>query len=142
MRALGDGWMLPAVDDSNRDWFTSGRLAFRRCASCSTVQFPPEDVCGTCQATSFDEVVSEGVGRVESVVVAHHPVHPALADAVPYAIVLVSLDDVDGVHLGGNVLGTPPGLVAIGQAVRVAWETVEDPDEPGTTLRIPQWELT
>jgi uncharacterized OB-fold protein len=76
---------------------------------------------------------------VESVVVVHHPVHPALRAHVPYAVVLVSLDDAPGVRLVGNVLKRAPHEVAIGDAVRVAYEETRDPDA-GETLRIPQWE--
>ena len=81
-----------------------------------------------------------GTGRVESVCVVHHPVHPALSDQVPYAIVLVAPDDAPGLLVTGNVVGIPPEEIRIGDPVRVTFETVEDPDG-GETLRIPQWEL-
>jgi uncharacterized OB-fold protein len=58
---------------------------------------------------------------------------------VPYAVVLVSLDDAPGVRLVGNVLNRAPDGVAIGDPVRVAFEETRDPDS-GETLRIPQWE--
>ena len=104
------------------------------------LQFPPEDVCAGCQGRDFGTRASRGHGRIESVAVVHHPVHPALKDAVPYAVVIVSLDDAPGVHLVGNVLGRAPHEVEIGLAVRVVFEQIEDPDG-GEPLRIPQWEL-
>ncbi len=139
-RALGDGWLLPDLNELNRPWFTSGALAVQECTACGAVQHPPDDVCGSCQGFEFHFRNSRGTGRVESAVVVHHPVHPALADAIPYAVVVVSLDDMPGVHAIGNVLGTPPGDVRIGQRVRAVFEEVSDPDG-GEALRIPQWEV-
>jgi uncharacterized OB-fold protein len=139
-RLLGDDWLLPGLDPKNRDWFTSGRLLLQACRQCDAAQFPPEDACRSCG--SFDLTTRESAGRgcVESVVVVHHPVHPALRAHVPYAVVLVSLDDAAGVRLVGNVLNRAPDKIAIGDPVRVAFEETSDPDT-GETLRIPQWEV-
>ena len=104
------------------------------------MQFPPEEACRSCGSFELGARASAGLGRVESVAVVHHPVHPALRPHVPYAVVLVSLDDAPGVHLLGNVLNRAPGEIAIGERVRVAFEEVRDP-ESGETLRIPQWEV-
>lgn len=139
-RILGDGWLLPALDDHSRAWFTTGTLPVQECAGCGALQHPPDDVCGSCQGVEFTVRESRGEGRVESVAVVHHPVHPALAGACPYAVAVVSLDDAPGVHAIGNVRGCAPGEVAIGQRVRVVFEEVADP-ESGERLRIPQWEV-
>ena len=139
-RALGDDWLLPALDPRNREWFTSGRLVLQACTQCEAVQFPPEDACRGCGGFDFTPRESAGRGRVESSVVVHHPVHPALRAHVPYAVVLVSLDDAPGVRLVGNVLNRTPAAIAIGDSVRVAFEEIRDP-ETGETLRIPQWEV-
>jgi uncharacterized OB-fold protein len=138
-RVLGDDWLLPALDPRNRAWFTSGRLLLQACTQCEAAQFPPEDACRGCGSFELSTRESAGRGRVESVVVVHHPVHPALRAHVPYAVVLVSLDDAPGVRLVGNVLNRAPDGVAIGDPVRVAFEETRDPDS-GETLRIPQWE--
>jgi uncharacterized OB-fold protein len=139
-RVLGDKWLLPELDAANRAWWTSGALPVQECTDCGALQHPPEDVCHACQGTRFGVHESAGRGRIESVAIVHHPVHPALADAVPYAIVVVSLDDAPGVNAIGNVAGSPPEAISIGAPVRVVFEEVLDP-ESGETLRIPQWEL-
>ena len=72
--------------------------------------------------------------------VVHHAAHPALAAVVPYAVVVVSIDDAPGANVVGNVLGRAPEDVAIGQRARVCFEEVADP-KTGETLRIPQWEI-
>ena len=104
------------------------------------VQHPPTDVCGACQSFEFDERTSAGRGRVESRMVAHYAVHPALKDRVPYVVVLVVLDDLPGVRVIGNVVNRAPHEVAVGQRVRVCFEEAKDP-QSGELLRIPQWEV-
>jgi uncharacterized protein len=139
-RVLGDGWSLPALDALNRAFFTTGALVLQQCRSCAHTQHPPEEVCEACQAIVFDDFVSAGRGRVESVAVVHHPVHPALAGRTPYAIVLVSVADAPGILIAGNVVGAAPDSVRIGDAVRVAFEQVADP-KGGQPYQIPQWEI-
>jgi uncharacterized OB-fold protein len=139
-RYLGDSWMLPGTDALTKRFFTAGRLVFQQCAKCSHVQHPPTDVCGACQSFEFTERMSAGLGRIESRMVAHYAPHPALKDRLPYVVVLVSLDDVPGVRVIGNVLNRAPREVAVGQRVRVCFEEAKDP-QTGELLRIPQWEI-
>jgi hypothetical protein len=140
-RFLGDDWLLPALDAKNHAWFTAGRLALQACARCAVLQFPPEDACRACGSFELGTREVAGRGRVESVAVVHHAVHPLLRSRVPYAVALVGLDDAPHVRLLGNVLNRTPGEVAIGDRVRVVFEELADP-ESGETLRIPQWEVT
>ena len=65
---------------------------------------------------------------------------PSLAEAVPYAVVLVSLDEHPHVRILGNVLNRDPGEVEIGQKVRATFETIED-EEAEETILLPQWEV-
>ena len=139
-RVLGDDWALPALDDQNRAFFTAGVLTLQQCESCQHVQHPPEDVCERCQGFALGSFASAGAGRIESVVVVHHPVHPGLKDHVPYAVVLVSVDDAPGLMVAGNVVGIAPETVAIGDRVQVTFEDVTD-SATGTQLKIPQWEI-
>jgi uncharacterized OB-fold protein len=139
-RVLGTSWPLPALDEWNRDFFTAGVLTLQQCRACLHVQHPPEEVCESCQGNAFAPFESAGSGRVESVVVVHHPVHPALSAQVPYAVVLVSVGDAPGILIAGNVVGTPPEDVRIGNAVRVTFEAEIDPNS-GAKLAIPQWEV-
>jgi len=140
MKSGATGRLLPSIDEVNRAWFTAGEITIQACESCGAMQHPPSDVCSSCQAMELGWRACSGAGRVESVAVVHHPVHPAFKDRVPYAVVVVSLDDAPGVNAVGNVLGCDPHDVSIGQKVRAVFEEITDPDD-GTTLRIPQWEL-
>jgi hypothetical protein len=132
--------MLPGTDALTKRFFSAGQLVFQQCAKCGFVQHPPTDVCGECQSFAFAERASAGLGRIQSLTVAHYAVHPALKERVPYVVVLVSIDDVPGVRVIGNVVNRAPSEVRIGERLRVCFEEATDP-QTGELLRIPQWEV-
>jgi len=139
-RYLGDDWLLPALDAQNRAYFTAGELTVQACRACGHAQHPPEDLCRACGSHDVGPRRSAGRGRIESIAVVHHAVHPQLKLRVPYAVVLVSVDDAPGVSLLGNVVNGAPSELRIGARVRVAFEEAIDPDS-GERLLIPQWLL-
>ncbi|HWO94088.1 MAG TPA: OB-fold domain-containing protein [Dehalococcoidia bacterium] len=134
---LPESWALPLVDETNREFFTSGRLKVQKCAACGIVQHPPEDVCHACGGMQFEYPEASGRGTVWSHTIVRHPVHPALADVVPYAVALVALEDHPHVRIVGNVVNVPPEQVQVGLPVRVTFDAVRD--EYGEVL-LPQWE--
>jgi uncharacterized OB-fold protein len=139
-RVLGERWALPALDAHTRAFFTAGVLTLQQCRACKHIQHPPDDVCEACQGFELGGFASAGKGRIESVAVVTQAVHPLLADRVPYAIVLVSVEDAPGILIAGNVVGREPDAVRIGDPVRVVFERVTDPGT-GEKLEIPQWEV-
>lgn len=139
-RLLGDDWVLPALDDFNRPWFTSGTIQLQACDDCGAFQQPPDELCGSCQGKQLSFRECPGEGRIESVAVVHQAVHPALKSAVPYAVVVVSIDAAPSVSVIGNVVGTAPAELRIGQRVRACFEECVSP-ENGEALKIPLWEI-
>jgi uncharacterized OB-fold protein len=133
---MPEGWTLPAITPWNEAWFTSGTLAMQRCTACSVLQHPPEEICHACGGTAFDHEVVPPTGVVHSYTVVHHAVSPALADAVPYAVVLVSLDAAPHQRVVGN-LDAPLDTVDVGLAVTAYWDEREASD--GSIIRLPQW---
>lgn len=122
MGVLPDDWTLPAPTGIGGEWFTSGALVVQTCAECGALQHPPEEVCHACGSMSFTTTEMAPTGTVYSYTVAHYPVHRALADAVPYAVVLVSLDDAPEIRVVGNVVGVEPTDVHIDMPVAATWE--------------------
>ena len=139
-RVLGENWLVPGLDHLNRAFFTTGKLMLQQCDACGNIQHPPEDVCRKCQGFSLGHFQSAGTGRVASVAVNHHPVHPGMKDVVPYAIVLVTVDDAPGILVVGNAVGAAPEDVRIGDAVRVVFERAHDTGND-VDLLIPQWDV-
>lgn len=139
-RFMPEEWPLPGVTKYNRDFFTSGKVMVQQCASCQTLQHPPEDCCWKCQSFDFNSVEMDGNGTIYSYEVVHNPPAPSLKDRVPYAVVLVSLDQQPEIRMLGNVVNAPHTDVAIGKKVRATFEEIPDP-EGGETLQLLQWEL-
>jgi uncharacterized OB-fold protein len=133
MGSLPADWGVPDVDATNEAWFTSGSLAVQRCAACGSLQHPPEEICHACGGMRFDVQVVAPRGTVDSYTVVHYAAHPALADAVPYTVVLVSLDDAP--HL--RVVGDIDGPVEIGMQVVPYWDERSGPD--GAVVLLPRW---
>ena len=68
-----------------------------------------------------------------SFVVVHGPVLPAFAERVPFAVVLVELEEDPQLRIVGNLLDVAPERVRIGMPVTVDFETV------GDDVVLPQW---
>ena len=134
MTILPPDWALPQLTPFNEAWFTSGAIVIQRCGSCGTRQHPPEEICHVCGSMSFDHDTLSPTGTVYSYTVVHYAANKALAESVPYAVVLVSLDEAPTIRVVGNIPGTD---VRIGMPVVAVWEahTAED----GTTILLPQW---
>jgi uncharacterized OB-fold protein len=101
-----------------------GRLLLQVCPDCRAPRYPPRPMCPACGTIGADWVAASGRGKVYSWVVPHHPVHPALVDAVPYGVVLVELDE--GPRMVSNLIDTEPDEIAVDQRVEVVFEKVDD----------------
>jgi hypothetical protein len=136
---LPSGLPAPEPDRDGVDtefWEAARRhqLAVQRCRACGGFQSPAEWVCHRCHSRDLGWETRSGRGRVFSWIRVHHAAHPALREALPYVVVLVELDDTDGVRLIGNLLGPADQQVAIDDAV----EAVFEDHEGGYTLV--QWQ--
>ncbi len=95
----------------------AGRLALQRCPVCERTWHPPEPVCPTSPGHPVEWITASGWGRLHSYTVVHHAAHPAVADALPYVVALVDLDE--GPRLICNLLGSDPGEVTPFARVRL-----------------------
>lgn len=140
-RVLGENWSLPGLEPLSRPFFTTGKVTLQQCSSCAHIQHPPEEICQACQSFDLGFFQSAGDGRIESVSVVHHAVHPALKDHVPYAVAVVSVDDAPGILVIGNAIGVAPESVRIGDRVSAVFEEAVDPGS-GEQMLIPQWRVS
>jgi uncharacterized OB-fold protein len=132
------GVPLPLPDEVSRPFWEGCKrreLRMQRCAACQRMRFTPRVLCPHCHSAESEWVPVSGRGTIYSRVVCHPPVLPAFAPRVPYAVVLVELDEDPGLRLVGNVLGSPAEAVRIGQRVEVTFEDVSD------EIALPQWRL-
>jgi uncharacterized OB-fold protein len=138
-RYLPEEWILPAITDENRAFFTSGEVKVQRCAACGWVQHPPEEVCRMCHAMEFEYISAQPTGTVESFSIVHYAVHPMLKAATPYNVAVVALDEYPDVHIVGNIVGVAPADVSVGMKVTATFAPVEAHDGSGETLQLLQW---
>jgi uncharacterized OB-fold protein len=133
MGELPRDWGLPDVTPTNEAWFTTGALAIQHCDDCGALQHPPEEACHVCGGMAFSVEVLAPHGTIHSYTVVHYPANPALAESVPYTVVLVSLDDAPHIRVVGDI----DGDVEIGMPVEAWWDEREADD--GTIIRLPRW---
>src|SRR6266567_3926328 len=99
----------PEPDRDSAPWWEAVRrheLLVQQCGGCGARRFPARAICNRCRSRTAAWVPSAGTGRVVGWIVNHQVFMPALADEVPLPILLVRLDDGDGIHMYGN-LATP-----------------------------------
>ena len=80
------------------------------------------------------EAVS-GQGAIYSYTIMHHTGDKRFAPAVPYASVIVELDDAPGALLAGNLLDAPYTEATVGRRVEVVFEPLND------DITLPQFRL-
>lgn len=102
----------------------AGELRFQRCGECGTWRHPPRYRCAACGSGTWSWERSTGRGEVFSWTVTHQALDPAYADELPYAVVVVELEE--GPRLVGNLRGMAPADLALGLAVEVELEPVAD----------------
>lgn len=136
MASMPENWTLPGVTDLNREWFESAALRVQTCADCAALQHPPEEICHRCGAMSFTSTELAPTGTIHSFTVVHYPVNKSLADSVPYAAVLVSLDDEPAIRVLGNLFDIAMDDICVGMPVHAVWQELSD--EFGT-VQLPQW---
>ena len=118
--------VLPALDDTNRFFWTSGedgQLRFLRCQGCGYYLHPPLPRCPQCGSRDLAPEAVSGRGEVYSVTVNHQSWD---GGTEPYAIVLVTFPEQEGLRLTTNVVGCPPEDVRSGMPVQVSFEQRDD----------------
>jgi len=112
----------PALDDTNRFFWTSGadgHLRFLRCRGCGYYLHPPLPRCPRCGGRDVAPEAVSGRGEVFSYTVNHQSWD---GGTDPYAIVLVAFPEQEGLRLTSNLVGVPLDEVRIGLPVRVTFE--------------------
>jgi uncharacterized OB-fold protein len=122
-RTHADATTEPFWEAARRD-----QLVAARCTECGTFQLPPAPLCFQCRGDAFEWVDLPGTGTVYTFTVVRHPLHPALADACPYASGVIELDGTQGAgaRLLTNIVDCDVDTLAIGDRVEMAWDHVNE----------------
>jgi uncharacterized OB-fold protein len=118
--------VLPKLDDDNRFFWTSGqdgKLRFLRCNDCGYYIHPPLPQCPKCASRDIAPAAVTGRGVVHSFTINHQPWD---GSAEPWAIVLVELDEQEGLRLTSNMVNCDNDNIRIGMPVHVVFQEYED----------------
>ncbi len=101
-----------------------GQLMVRQCEGCGDLHFPAHSFCAKCLSTKAKWVPVSGRGEIYSFNVMHQVYHPAFAPEVPYAVVMVKLEE--GPKFISNMVGIKPHDIRIGMPVEAVFEPMTD----------------
>lgn len=118
---------LPAPVGLAAEWYAHlarGELRFQRCTGCGRWRHPPRHLCAACGADEWEWTTAKGTGTLFSWTVTHRATHPAFADAVPYPILVVELDE--QVRIVSGLRGLAPDQLRLGLSLRAEIDRVDD----------------
>lgn len=122
---------LPRGEDYNGEFYQfckQHELRFQHCTQCNTWRHMPRESCRECGSFEWTWERSSGKGKLFSWTIIHRALHPGFTDDLPYATVLIELDE--GVRLVSHVVDLAIEDLAIGLPVEVIFDDVT----PETTL--------
>lgn len=116
---------LPRGEDANGEFYQfckQHELRFQRCTACGTWRHMPRESCAACGSFAWTWERSSGQGTVYSWTVIHRALHPGFAEDLPYAAVIIELQE--GVRLVSHVLDVAPQALRLGMPVEVVFDDV------------------
>ncbi|MGB3071311.1 MAG: OB-fold domain-containing protein [Ottowia sp.] len=118
---------LPSPDpDSQAYWagLRKGVLLLQQCRACGSLNAYHQAFCRDCSSTDFDLMASCGLGTVHSFSVVHRAPGPAFKQDVPYAVLLVELDE--GPRVVSRLVGADPSVLGFDMQVQLICTPVSD----------------
>lgn len=110
-----------------------GELTIQRCKDCGRYRFYPCPMCHFCGSMNAEWVKMSGRGKVYTWTVIRKAADPAWKDDLPYTVVVVELDEQEGLLMPGNLLHCDPEDIQAGMPVEVVFVDVSD------EITLPQW---
>ena len=111
--------MAPFYEATRRN-----ELVVQKCAGCGRLRFPAREMCSNCLSEEAAWTKVSGRGEVYTYNIMHQVYHPAFAGEIPYAVVVVMLEE--GVVMTSNLLGIKPHEIKCGMPVEVVFERLSD----------------
>jgi len=118
---------VPGITPDLREFFEGarrGQLMVQKCDGCGALDFPGRTLCSQCLGTTGQWVPVSGRGEIFSYNIMHQVYHPGFATEVPYAVVVVKLEE--GPKFVSNLIGIKPHDIRIGMPVEVTFEKMSD----------------
>ena len=115
------------VEELNKQFWAhcaEERLYFQRCSSCSRWRHLPRPICAGCGSSDWEWQESSRRGKVLTWTVTHAPLHPAFAAQIPYAVLVVEMEE--GVRLVAGLMNYAAETIKIDMQVEVVFERVAE----------------
>ena len=120
---------IPVADELSHAYWDGARrhqLTVQRCGRCGKWTHYPRPACAACGSTELVPTAVSGRGTVYTWTVSHYVGGPGFDSAVPYAIVLVQLDEDATLRIVANLRDCPPDRIRAGMPVEVVFEDLGD----------------
>lgn len=118
---------LPTPDtDSAAFWsgLKEGKLLLQHCLDCGYVQYYQQGMCRRCGGERLEHRAASGRGKVHSFSVVYRAPGPAFKRDVPYAVLLVDLEE--GPRMISSLVGAKPESVTFDMPVQLVCEKASD----------------
>lgn len=123
-------WTRPFWDAAKRS-----QLELQRCQSCGHFQHPPYATCTKCIGIDLKFEPVGRQGTIYAYTIMYHTGDKRFAPAVPYASIIVELDEAPGALMAGNLLDAPYTAARVGRRVEVIFQPLND------DITLPQFRL-
>lgn len=100
------------------------KLLLQHCGDCKHIQYYQQAMCRACGSENLAHRPASGRGKVHSFSVVHRAPGPAFKADVPYAVLLVELEE--GPRMISTYTGGDPGEVTFDMDVVLVCERVDD----------------
>lgn len=111
-----------------------GLLSLQCCTGCGRFHHPPVPLCPECHSSGFEQRPVSGRGTVYQYTVMRQARVLGFEDLVPYACLVVEIDEQPGVFVIGNLVEADAGDARVGMRVEVRFEPYTDDG-----LQLPQF---
>lgn len=129
---------IPVPNEWTRPFWDSAKLnvlAMQRCQSCRHFQHPPYATCVQCMSVDLKFEPVKGGGTIYAYTIMYHTGDKRFASAVPYASIVVEMDEAPGALMAGNLLEAEYTEAKVGRRVEVIFEKLND------DITLPQFRL-
>src|SRR5213083_1641660 len=116
---------IPVPNELSRPFWDAARqkvLALQRCQACKHFQHPPYATCVRCMGIDLKFEPVSGKGAIYAYTIMYHAGDKRFAAAIPYASIIVELDEAPGALLAGNLLEAPYTEAKVGRRVEVIFQ--------------------
>jgi hypothetical protein len=119
--------LLPRINEMSRPYWEGAKrheLLLQKCQECGHYRYPPGETCPSCLSDKLEWVKVSGRGSVYTWTVFHQAYHPAYKDDIPYAVVVVELEE--GPRMITNLVNCRIEDIKMGMPVEVVFDDVTE----------------